>query len=152
MEFFKKSTTNLMAAAKSPGVGHYVAVSIVDGDELPRSGYKRAKVPGEARRRRCDSYSIVRAKQFAELTEAITASLTVGDEVCVPDALIPQVATEGLVDEVARVARRHTTGPYRDHRRPDNITCSRGLGPAKRSQARSRRPPCCSFRDAATDE
>jgi uncharacterized protein YbjT (DUF2867 family) len=38
MEFFTKSTTNLLAAAKSAGVGHYVAVSIVGCDELPMSG------------------------------------------------------------------------------------------------------------------
>lgn len=49
MEFFTKSTTNLVGAAKSAGVGHYVAVSIVGCDELPKSGYLRAKV---AHRRR----------------------------------------------------------------------------------------------------
>jgi hypothetical protein len=38
-------------------------------------------------------YSIIRAAQFAESTEAITASLTVGDEVRVPDALIQPIAT-----------------------------------------------------------
>jgi len=47
MKFFTKSTTNLVAAAKSAGVGHYVAVSIVGCDELPRSGYMRAKVARE---------------------------------------------------------------------------------------------------------
>src|SRR3984957_16640147 len=47
MEFFTKSTTNLVAAAKSAGVGHYVAVSIVGCDELPESGYLRAKVAQE---------------------------------------------------------------------------------------------------------
>jgi hypothetical protein len=83
-------------------------------------------------------------------TEAITASLTVGDEVRVPDALIPPVATEGLVDEVARVARRHTTGRYhREHRRAgqDHVRAngSRGLGPARRSQDRSRRPHAADF-------
>jgi uncharacterized protein YbjT (DUF2867 family) len=44
MEFFTNSTTNLVAGAKSAGVGHYVAVSIVGCDELPQSGYLRAKV------------------------------------------------------------------------------------------------------------
>jgi uncharacterized protein YbjT (DUF2867 family) len=41
----------------------------------------------------------------------------------VPDALIPPVATEGLVDEVARVARRHTTGRIIENiGGPDKIT------------------------------
>jgi hypothetical protein len=41
---------------------------------------------------------------FAEFTDAITASLTVGDEVRVPDALIQPIATRDLADEVARSA------------------------------------------------
>ena len=47
MEFFTKSTTNLAAAAKTSGVRHYVAVSIVGADQLPKSGYLRAKVAQE---------------------------------------------------------------------------------------------------------
>jgi uncharacterized protein YbjT (DUF2867 family) len=105
MEFFTKSTTHLLAAAKSAGVGHYVAVSIVGCDELPESGYMRAKAAQEKLIEAATTpYSIVRATQFAEFTDAITASLTVGDEVRVPDALIQPIATQDLADEVARVA------------------------------------------------
>jgi uncharacterized protein YbjT (DUF2867 family) len=105
MEFFTKSTTHLLAAAKSARVGHYVAVSIVGCDELPESGYMRAKAAQEKLIEAATTpYSIVRATQFAEFTEAITASLTVGDEVRVPDALIQPIATQDLADEVARVA------------------------------------------------
>lgn len=104
MEFFTKSTTNLEAAAKSAGIGHYVAVSIVGCDDLPESGYLRAKVAQEKLITESDlPYSIVRATQFAEFADAITASLTVGDEVRVPDALIQPIASEDLADEVARV-------------------------------------------------
>jgi uncharacterized protein YbjT (DUF2867 family) len=105
MEFFTKSTTHLLAAAKSAGVGHYVAVSIVGCDELPESGYMRAKAAQEKLIEAATTpYSIVRATQFAEFTDAITASLTVGDELRVPDALIQPIATQDLADEVARVA------------------------------------------------
>lgn len=105
MEFFTTSTNNLVAAAKSAGVGHYVAVSIVGCDELPESGYLRAKVAQEKLIEAAGMpYSIIRATQFAEFTDAITASLTVGDEVRVPDALIQPIATQDLADEVARVA------------------------------------------------
>jgi len=105
MEFFTTSTNNLVAAAKSAGVGHYVAVSIVGCDELPESGYLRAKVAQEKLIEAAGiPYSIIRATQFAEFTDAITASLTVGDEVRVPDALIQPIATQDLADEVARVA------------------------------------------------
>jgi uncharacterized protein YbjT (DUF2867 family) len=105
MEFFTTSTNNLVAAAKSAGVGHYVAVSIVGCDELPESGYLRAKVAQEKLIEAAGiPYSIIRATQFAEFTDAITVSLTVGDEVRVPDALIQPIATQDLADEVARVA------------------------------------------------
>jgi uncharacterized protein YbjT (DUF2867 family) len=105
MEFFTKSTANLLAAAKAAGVGHYVVVSIVGCDQLPESGYLRAKVAQEKLIE--DSglpYSILRATQFVEFTDAITTSMTVGDEVRVPDALIQPIAAEDLAAEVVQVA------------------------------------------------
>jgi uncharacterized protein YbjT (DUF2867 family) len=111
MEFFTKSTTNLLAAAKSAGIGHYVAVSIVGCDELPESGYLRAKVAQEKLIQEATvPYSIVRATQFVEFADAITASLAVGDEIHVPDALIQPIAAEDLADEVARVAEGDPLG------------------------------------------
>jgi uncharacterized protein YbjT (DUF2867 family) len=105
MEFFTTSTTNLLAAAKNTAAGHYVAVSIVGCDEIPESGYMRAKAAQEKLVERAGiPYSIVRATQFAEFADAITASLTVGDEVRVPDALIQPITTADLAEAVARVA------------------------------------------------
>jgi uncharacterized protein YbjT (DUF2867 family) len=49
-------------------------------------------------------YTIVRATQFVEFAEAITASMTVGDEVRVPDALIQPVAADQVAAVVARAA------------------------------------------------
>jgi uncharacterized protein YbjT (DUF2867 family) len=105
MEFFTTSTTNLLAAAKNTGVGHYVAVSIVGCDQIPDSGYMRAKAAQEKLIEQAGiAYSIVRATQFAEFADAITASLTVGDEVRVPDALIQPITVADLAKAVARVA------------------------------------------------
>jgi uncharacterized protein YbjT (DUF2867 family) len=105
MEFFTKSTTNLVAAAKAAGVGHYVALSIVGVDGLPDSGYMRAKMVQEKIITESGlPYTIVRATQFAEFTDAITDSMTVGDEVRVPDALIQPVATDDVAGDVARAA------------------------------------------------
>src|SRR5690242_6578769 len=39
MEFFKKSTSNLVVVAARANVGHYTALSIVGVDGLPESGY-----------------------------------------------------------------------------------------------------------------
>jgi uncharacterized protein YbjT (DUF2867 family) len=123
MEFFTKSTTNLVAAAESAGIGHYVAVSIVGCDELPESGYLRAKVAQEKLiEEAAIPYSIIRATQFAEFTDAITASLTVGDEVRVPDALIQPVATKDLADEVARVAEGEPLGGIENIGGPEKIS------------------------------
>ena len=105
MEFFTKSTTNLVNEARRAGVGNYVCLSIVGVDGLPDSGYMRAKVAQE--KVLTDSglpYTIVRATQFAEFTGAITESLIVGDEVRVPDALIQPIAADQVASEVARAA------------------------------------------------
>jgi uncharacterized protein YbjT (DUF2867 family) len=105
MDFFTTSTTNLTEAAKKAGVGHYVALTIVGQDELPDSGYMRAKVAQE--KIITDSglpHTFVRATQFAEFTDGITDSLIVGDEVRVPDALIQPIPAWKVVSVVARAA------------------------------------------------
>lgn len=105
LQFFSTSTTNLVAVAKTAGVGHYVALSIVGADGLPDSGYMRAKVVQE--KTLVDSgipYTILRATQFQEFADAITGSLVVGDEVRVPDGLIQLIASNDVVAELARVA------------------------------------------------
>ena len=95
LEFFTTSTTNLVAAAKNAGVGHYVVLSIVGADGLPDSGYMRAKVAQEKMITESGMpYTIVRATQFAEFTDAITGSMVVGDEVRVPDALIQPIPAD----------------------------------------------------------
>jgi uncharacterized protein YbjT (DUF2867 family) len=105
MEFFTKSATNLVDAAKRAGVGHYVCLSIVGIDDLPDSGYMRAKVVQEKVITESGiPYTIVRATQFAEFTDGITASMTVGDQVRVPVALIQPVAADKVAAEVARAA------------------------------------------------
>ncbi len=105
LQFFTASTTNLVAAAKDAGVGHYVVLSIVGVDSLPQSGYMRAKVVQETLVTESGlPYTIVRATQFAEFTDAITASMTVGGEVRVPDALIQPVAADDVAADVARAA------------------------------------------------
>ena len=105
MEFFTTSTTNLVAAAKAAGVGHYVVLSIVGVDGLPDSGYMRAKVVQEKIVTESGlPYTILRATQFAEFTDGITDSMIVGDEVRVPDALIQPIAADDVAAGVARAA------------------------------------------------
>ena len=105
MQFFTASATNIVEAARQAGVGHYVALSIVGVDGLPDSGYFRAKVAQE--KIIVESgipYSIVHATQFAEFADAITESMTVGDEVRVPDALIQPIPADEVAAAVAQAA------------------------------------------------
>ncbi len=105
LDFFTKSATNVVAAAKAAGVGHYVALSIVGVDGLPDSGYFRAKVAQEKIISESGlPYSIVHATQFAEFADQITESMTVGDEVRVPDALIQPIPADEVAAAVARAA------------------------------------------------
>ena len=126
MEFFTTSTTNLVAAAKAAGVGHYVALSIVGVDGLPDSGYMRAKVVQEKIITESGvPYTILRATQFAEFADAITDSMTVGDEVRVPDALIQPVAADHVAAEVARAAAAEPLNTIVNIGGPDKISFER---------------------------
>lgn len=120
MDFFVRSTTNLVAAARAAEVSHYVALSIVGADELPDSGYLRAKVAQE--RIIASSglpYTIVRATQFGEFAAAIVESMVVETDtdeddvhdVRVPDALIQPIAA----DEVAAFLAEVAISPPRNH-------------------------------------
>jgi uncharacterized protein YbjT (DUF2867 family) len=105
MAFFTTSATKLVDAARRAGVGHYVALSIVGVDGLTDGGYFRAKVAQEKIITESGiPYSIVRATQFAEFADAITESMTVADEVHVPDALIQPIPADQVASAVARAA------------------------------------------------
>jgi uncharacterized protein YbjT (DUF2867 family) len=105
MDFFTRSSANLVAAAEQTGVGHYVALSIVGVDGLPQSGYMRAKVVQEKTISESGlPYTTVRATQFQEFAASIVGSLDVGEEVRAPDALIQPIAADDVAAEVARVA------------------------------------------------
>lgn len=123
LEFFTKSATNLTAAAKTAGVGHYVALSIVGCDSLPDSGYMRAKVAQERIITESGlSHTIVRATQFHEFADAITASLTVDGEVRVPEGLIQPIAGADVAAEVARAAQAAPVDGIVNIGGPDKLT------------------------------
>jgi uncharacterized protein YbjT (DUF2867 family) len=105
MGFFTRSATNIAAAGKAAGLGHYVVLSIVGVDGLPDSPYMRAKVAQERIITASGlPFSIVRATQFTEFTDAIVDSLTVDDEVRVPDARIQPIPADDVAATVAHTA------------------------------------------------
>lgn len=105
--FFTASSANLVAAAKAGGVGLYVVLSIVGADDLPVSGYMRAKVTQENTVMHSGlPFTIVRATQFHEFADMIVTGMTVDGEVRVPDARIQPIAAAEVAECVARVSQQ----------------------------------------------
>lgn len=105
LNFFERSSRNLLAAARRAGVTHHVALSIVGTDRLDGNGYFRAKVAQE--RLIVASglpYTIVRATQFFEFVATITAASVVGDRIVVPDADFQPIAAADVAAALAEVA------------------------------------------------
>ncbi|MEU9287650.1 NAD(P)H-binding protein [Streptomyces sp. NPDC048275] len=104
VEFFGTSTTNLLQAAASAGVEHYVALSVVGADRL-QQGYFRAKAVQEEQARRSPiPHSLVRATPFFESVDTLSRSTAHADGVHVAPVLIRPVSTDDVAAELAHVA------------------------------------------------
>src|SRR5207248_3978247 len=105
LEFFETSTRNVLAAEAKTGVGHHVALSIVGCDQLPASGYLRAKVAQEKLIKASPiPYTIVRATQFFEFVGGIADSATNGQTVRLPSALFQPILSDDVASALARIA------------------------------------------------
>jgi uncharacterized protein YbjT (DUF2867 family) len=105
LNFFKTSTTNLLAAEAAAGVRHHVALSVVGTDRLSESGYMRAKIVQEKLIEQSSiPYSIVHATQFFEFIKGIADAATVGATVRLAPVLIQPTAAEDVATEVTKVA------------------------------------------------
>jgi uncharacterized protein YbjT (DUF2867 family) len=105
MEFFDKSTRNLLAAEAAAGVKHHIALSVVGADRMPDSGFMRAKVNQEKVIEASGaSYSIVRATQFFEFLGYIADSGAEGDTVRLSTAPMQPVAADDVAAALADVA------------------------------------------------
>ena len=126
LDFFTRAATNIAEAARGAGVAHSVALSIVGVDGLPDSPYFRAKVAQEGVITGAGiPWTIVRATQFAEFTDAIVTSMTVGDEVRVPDALIQPIPAEDVAAAVAEAAAGEPRNAILDIGGPEKVSFER---------------------------
>src|SRR3954470_21797243 len=67
LNFFETSTRNLLTYEADAGVKHHVALSVVGTDQMPESGYFRAKLAQEDLIKKSSiPHTIVRATQFFE--------------------------------------------------------------------------------------
>jgi uncharacterized protein YbjT (DUF2867 family) len=105
LEFFQRSTNNLLTAGAVAGVGHHVALSVVGSERLPESGYFRAKVAQEQLIKESPiPFSIVRATQFFEFIKSIADAATDGNTVHLAPVLIQPIAAEDVASAVERTA------------------------------------------------
>lgn len=105
LEFFERSTRNLLAAAAGAGVRHYLALSVVGSDRLPDSGYFRAKLAQERLIQASTiPYTIVRATQFFEFAAGIAYGGTEGDLVRLPPILMQPIAAADVSATLADLA------------------------------------------------
>ncbi len=122
MDFFTTATGNLLTAAESAGVSHYVALSVVGTDRLLASGYFRAKQAQETLIG--DSgipFSIVHATQFFEFVGRIADSATDGDTIRISSALCQLIAANEVATAVARTAVGQPVGGVREVAGPDQF-------------------------------
>jgi len=104
MEFFRKSTMNLVNAEKNAGVQHHVVLSIVGTDRIPDSGYMRAKTAQEDLINSSGiPYSILRSTQFFEFADRIAQAGTIGDETHISPAEFQPIASEETVSELVNI-------------------------------------------------
>jgi uncharacterized protein YbjT (DUF2867 family) len=105
LEFFEKSSRNLLAAEADAGVAHHIAVSIVGAHRIPDSGYMRAKVAQEKLIQSAGiPYTIIRATQFFEFIGTIIAQFpTDGQTVRLPPAFIQPILSEDVADALVDI-------------------------------------------------
>ncbi|WP_201008815.1 SDR family oxidoreductase [Paenibacillus glycanilyticus] len=122
MEFFEKSTRNLLAAEANAGVGHHVALSVVGTERLLQSGYFRAKKAQEELIENAEiPYTIVRATQFFEFVGGIADVATKADTVRLPSALMQPISSDDVATAVADFTLEAPANGIVDVAGPDQI-------------------------------
>lgn len=105
LEFFETSGRNLIAAEKTAGVKHHIALSVVGTEHLQESGYFRGKLAQEKLIKTGGiPYTIVHSTQFMEFLSGIAQSGTSGNVVRLSPAYVQPIASDDVADAMADVA------------------------------------------------
>src|SRR5215472_7599661 len=105
LAFFETSGRNLAAAEAATGVGHHVALSIVNTDRTPDNGYFRAKAAQEKLIAASGvPYTIIRATQFMEFLGGVADEATQGNTVRISPGLFQPIAADDVAPLVAEIA------------------------------------------------
>jgi len=120
-EFFGSVTRHLLAAGKSAGVRHHVALSIVGIDDVPY-GYYQGKQEQERIITGSDvPWSILRATQFHEFSEQALGFVTLGKLSLVPTMLSQPVAAVEVAEKLVDLVESGPTGRAPDFGGPDRL-------------------------------
>ena len=128
LEFFETSGRNLLAAEKTAGVKHHVALSVVGTDRLTGSGagslsgYFRAKMAQENLIKASGiPFTIVHATQFFEFVKGIAQSGTDGSTIRLSSVLMQPIAADDVAAAVAEAALGQPVGGMIEVAGPDRI-------------------------------
>lgn len=106
MNFFEKSTSNLLKEEAAAHVKHHIALSVVGTELLAESGYFRAKITQEKLIKASSiPYTIVQATQFFEFLGAIADSGTQGQTIRLPLALFQPMAADDVATALVNVVK-----------------------------------------------
>ena len=104
LEFFERSSRNLLAAEAAAGVGHHVALSVVGTERLLESGFFRAKMAQENLIKASKvPYTIVRSTQFFEFVNGIAQSATDGQMVRLSPAYIQPIVSDDVAAALSEI-------------------------------------------------
>jgi uncharacterized protein YbjT (DUF2867 family)/quercetin dioxygenase-like cupin family protein len=128
LEFFETSGRNLLAAEKTAGVRHHVALSVVGTDRLlgsgpgSLSGYFRAKMAQENLIKASGiPFTIVHATQFFEFVKNIAQSATDGSTIRLSPVLMQPIVSDDVAAAVADVALAEPMNAMVEVAGPDKI-------------------------------
>ena len=128
LEFFETSGRNLLAAEKTAGVRHHVALSVVGTDRLlgsgpgSLSGYFRAKMAQENLIKASGiPFTIVHATQFFEFVKNIAQSATDGSTIRLSPVLMQPMVSDDVAAAVADVALGEPMNAMVEVAGPDKI-------------------------------
>src|SRR5215471_15956464 len=128
MEFFETSGRNLLAAEKTAGVKHHVALSVVGTDRLlgsgagSLSGYFRAKMAQENLIKTSGiPFTIVHATQFFEFAKGIAESGADGATIRLSPVLMQPMAGDDVAAAVTDVALAQPINGLIEVAGPDQI-------------------------------
>ena len=105
LDFFRRSTTNLLAAAKAAHIKHYIALSVVGADRINDSPYLRAKRAQESLIEAGGvPFTILRATQFFEFLDAIASGSTADGSVRLSTARFQPLSASDVAAALAQIA------------------------------------------------